>query len=109
MSKDSRVIRKIYTKQDKEEKKNILEIRDNGLPEIDIFNLSSQDTYRVIHEDNAYTVSINSNNIDYSDEGFYFNYSSLTTPDSIKYFNFLSMSYSTVWQKEILNFDDKYI
>ena len=29
MSKDSRVIRKIYTKQDKEEKKNILEIRDD--------------------------------------------------------------------------------
>ena len=90
-------------------KKNnlILEIRDNGLPEISIFNLSSHDTYRVIHEDNAYTVNINSNNEDYSDEGFYFNYSSLTTPDSIKFFNLSSMSYSTVWQKEILNFDDK--
>ena len=90
-------------------KKNnlILEIRDNGLPEINIFNLSSQDTYTVSHEDNAYTVNINNNNVDYSDEGFYFNYSSLTTPDSIKYFNFSSMSYSTVWQKEILGFNDK--
>jgi oligopeptidase B len=90
-------------------KKNnlILEIRDNGLPEISIFNLSSKDSYRVIHEDNAYTVDINSNNGDYSDEGFYFNYSSLTSPDSIKFFNLSSMSYSTVWQKEILNFDDK--
>ena len=90
-------------------KKNnlILEIRDNGLPEINIFNLSSQDTYTVSHEDNAYTVSINNNNVDYSDEGFYFNYSSPTTPDSIKYFNFSSMSYSTVWQKEILGFNDK--
>ena len=29
MSKDSRVIRKIYTKQDKEEKNDILEIRDD--------------------------------------------------------------------------------
>jgi len=92
-------------------KKNnlILEIRDNGLPEISIFNLSSKDTYRVIHEDNAYTVDININNGDYSDEGFYFNYSSLTTPDSIKFFNLSSMSYSTVWQKEILNFDDNLI
>ena len=90
-------------------KKNnlILEIRDNGLPEINIFNLSSQDTYTVSHEDNAYTVNINNNNVDYSDEGFYFNYSSLTTPDSIKYFNFSSMSYSTIWQKEILGFNDK--
>ena len=90
-------------------KKNnlILEIRDNGLPEINIFNLSSQDTYTVSHEDNAYTVNINNNNVDYSDEGFYFNYSSLTTPDSIKYFNFSSMSYSTVWQKEIFGFNDK--
>ena len=90
-------------------KKNnlILEIRDNGLPEISIFNLSSKDIYRVIHEDNAYTVDININNGDYSDEGFYFNYSSLTTPDSIKFFNLSSMSDSTVWQKEILNFDDK--
>ena len=90
-------------------KKNnlILEIRDNGLPEINIFNLLSQDTYRVIHEDNAYTVNINNNNMDYLDEGFYFNYSSLTTPESIKYFNFSSMSYSTVWQKEILGFNDK--
>ena len=90
-------------------KKNnlILEIRDNGLPEINIFNLSSQDTYTVSHEDNAYTVNLNNNNVDYSDEGFYFNYSSLTTPDSIKYFNFSSMSYTTVWQKEILGFNDK--
>jgi len=90
-------------------KKNnlILEIRENGLPELTIFNLSSKDTYRVAHEDNAYTVDINTDNENYSDEGFYFNYSSLTTPDSIKFFNFSSMSYSTVWQKEILNFDDK--
>ena len=90
-------------------KKNnlILEIRENGLPEISIFNLSSKGTYRVNHEDNAYTVDINTNNVNYSDDGFYFNYSSLTTPDSIKFFNFSSMSYSTVWQKEILNFDDK--
>ena len=53
-------------------KKNnlILEIRDNGLPEINIFNLSSQDTYTVSHEDNAYTVNINNNNVDYSDEVF---------------------------------------
>ncbi len=77
------------------------------MPEISIFNLSSKDIYRVIHEDNAYTVDININNGDYSDEGFYFNYSSLTTPDSIKFFNLSSMSDSTVWQKEILNFDDK--
>ena len=90
-------------------KKNnlILEIRENGLPEISIYNLSSKGTYRVNHEDNAYTVDINTNNVNYSDDGFYFNYSSLTTPDSIKFFNFSSMSYSTVWQKEILNFDDK--
>ena len=68
-------------------KKNnlILEIRDNGLPEISIFNLSTQDTYRVIHEDNAYTINIINNNVDYSDVGFYFIYSSLTTPDSIKF------------------------
>ena len=90
-------------------KKNnlILEIRENGLPELTIFNLSSKDTYRVVHEDNAYTVDIKTDNVNYSNEGFYFNYSSLTTPDSIKFFNFSSMSYSTVWQKEIINFDDK--
>ena len=75
-------------------KKNnlILEIRDNGLPEISIFNLLSQETYRIPHDDNAYTVSINTNNINYLDDGFYFNYSSLTTPDSIKFFNFKSKS-----------------
>ena len=90
-------------------KKNnlILEVRENGLPEISIFNLLSADTYKVAHKDNAYTVDINTNNVNYSDEGFYFNYSSLTTPNSIKFFNFSSMSYSTVWQKEILNFDAK--
>ena len=90
-------------------KKNnlILEVRENGLPEISIFNLLSSDTYKVAHKDNAYTVDINTNNVNYSDEGFYFNYSSLTTPNSIKFFNFSSMSYSTVWQKEILNFDAK--
>jgi oligopeptidase B len=90
-------------------KKNnlILEIRENGLPEISIFNLSSKNSYRVVHDDNAYTVDINTKNENYLDEGFYFNYSSLTSPDSIKFFDLSSMSYSTVWQKKILNFDDE--
>ena len=90
-------------------KKNnlILEIRENGLPEISIFNLSSKNSYRVVHDDNAYTVDINTKNENYLDEGFYFNYSSLTSPDSIKFFNLSSMSYSKVWQKKILNFDDE--
>tara|TARA_B100002019_G_scaffold237840_1_gene212760 strand:+ start:369 stop:2402 length:2034 start_codon:yes stop_codon:yes gene_type:complete len=90
-------------------KKNnlILEIRENGLPEISIFNLSSKNSYRVVHDDNAYTVDINTENENHLDEGFYFNYSSLTSPDSIKFFNLSSMSYSTVWQKKILNFDDE--
>ena len=90
-------------------KKNnlILEIRENGLPEISIFNLSSKNSYRVVHDDNAYTVDISTKNENHLDEGFYFNYSSLTSPDSIKFFNLSSMSYSTVWQKKILNFDDE--
>ena len=90
-------------------KKNnlILEIRENGLPEISIFNLLSKNSYRVVHDDNAYTVDINTKNENHLDEGFYFNYSSLTSPDSIKFFNLSSMSYSTVWQKKILNFDDE--
>jgi oligopeptidase B len=86
--------------------KLILETRENGLPEIDIYNLSSNDKYKVLQGDNAYTVNLNANNKKNSEDGFYFNYSSLTTPDSIKFFNFSSMTYSTVWQKEIVDFNE---
>ena len=86
--------------------KLILETRENGLPEINIYNLSSNDKYKVLQGDNAYTVNLNANNKKNSEDGFYFNYSSLTTPDSIKFFNFSSMTYSTVWQKEIVDFNE---
>jgi oligopeptidase B len=87
--------------------KLILETRENGLPEINIYNLSSNDKYKVLQGDNAYTVNLNANNKKNSEDGFYFNYSSLTTPDSIKFFNFSSMTYSTVWQKEIVDFNEE--
>ena len=86
--------------------KLILETRENGLPEINIYNLSSNDKYKVLQGDNAYTVNLNANNKKNSEDGFYFNYSSLTTPDSIKFFNFSAMTYSTVWQKEIVDFNE---
>ena len=84
----------------------VLEIRENGLPEIIIFNLNSKNKHKIIHSDNAYTVSLNSNNEKNGENGFYFNFSSLKTPDSINFFSFTSMKNTMVWQKEILNFDE---
>ena len=80
----------------------VLEIRENGLPEIIILNLNSKNIHKIIHSDNAYTVSLNSNNEKNGENGFYFNFSSLKTPDSINFFSFTSMKNTMVWQKKYL-------
>ena len=84
----------------------ILEIRENGLPEIEIVDISNQQRNRLEYANNAYNVFLNSNNI--SDQnGFYFNYSSLTSPSSIYYYNFLTNKQEIKWEKNISLYDKK--
>ena len=42
--------------------KLILEVRENGLPEIKIFDLNTKKTVKLKHKDNAYSISLNSRN-----------------------------------------------
>ena len=84
----------------------ILEIRENGLPEIEIVDISNQQRNRLEYANNAYNVFLNSNNT--SDQnGFYFNYSSLTSPSSIYYYNFLTNKQEIKWEKNIFLYDKK--
>ncbi len=84
----------------------VLEIRENGLPEIEIVNISNQQRKRLEYVNNAYNVFLNSNNT--SDQnGFYFNYSSLTSPNSIYYYDFLTNKKEIKWEKNISLYDKK--
>ena len=84
----------------------VLEIRENGLPEIEIVNISNQQRMRLEYVNNAYNVFLNSNNT--SDQnGFYFNYSSLTSPNSIYYYDFLTNNKEIKWEKNISLYDKK--
>ena len=84
--------------------KLILEVRENGLPEIKIFDLNTKKTVKLKHKDNAYSISLNSRNKK-NINGFYFNYSSLTSPNSLNFYNLSSNDFDIVWQKEISNFN----
>ena len=88
------------------EKNLVLEVRENGLPEISIYNLESNKISRIKQTDNAYTVELNTKNNKNIKKGFYFNYSSLTMPDSIRFYDFASNNVSTVWQKKLNTYDN---
>ena len=82
------------------DEKLILEIREDGLPEIDILDISNKQRSRLEYADNAYNVSLNSNN-ESDQNGFYLNYSSLTSPSSIYFYDFLTNSKEIRWEKNI--------
>ena len=85
--------------------KLIIEVRKNGLPEISILDLNTNDITDLEFIDNAYDVSLVKNK-KFSDEGFYYYYSSLTTPPNIVFYNLSTKNKSIEWKKDIKGFDE---
>ena len=82
----------------------VLEIRENGLPEINIFDLESKSTNSLLMNDDAYDVSLSYNN-EVKKTSFNYSYSSLTTPSTIYSYSFKVNKSLKLWNKDINNFN----
>jgi oligopeptidase B len=82
----------------------VLEIREKGLPELSIYNLTTKKRKNIIFNDNAYDVSF-AYNKELNGSNFYYSYSSLTTPPSIINYDLIKSESKVLWEKELVGFD----
>ena len=82
-----------------------LEIRQNGLPEISVFNMENTQRHDILFPDNAYDVAFAYNN-ELDGNSFNYAYSSLKTVPSIINYDLTKIQSTKVWQKEIKGFDE---
>ena len=83
----------------------VMEIRENGLPELSILHLKSNKSYSIDFGDNAYDVALSYNNeIDGTSFNYY--YSSLTKAPRIITYNFIDNKEDIVWKQQVLSFDE---
>ena len=82
----------------------VLEIRENGLPEIRIYNLKSNKEINIEFDDNAYDVSLAYNN-ELDGNSFNYYYSSLTTPPSVLSYDLETSITQELWSKDIISFN----
>jgi len=82
----------------------VLEIRENGLPEIRIYNLKSNKEINIEFDDNAYDVSLAYNN-ELDGNSFNYYYSSLTTPPRVLSYDLETSITQELWSKDIVSFN----
>jgi oligopeptidase B len=80
----------------------IQEVRANGLPELYLYNLTSEKTTNLPFEDNAYDVWIDQIHSD--TKNLFYNYTSLLRPQAIYKLNLDDFKSELVWEKEIVGF-----
>ena len=80
----------------------IQEVRANGLPELYLYNLTSEKTTNLPFEDNAYDVWIDQIHSD--TKNLFYNYTSLLRPQAIYKLNLDAFKSELVWEKEIVGF-----
>ena len=80
----------------------IQEVRENGLPEFYLFNLTSKNIIRLPFEDSAYDVWINQSHSD--TKNFFYNYTSLLRPQVIYKLDIDNLKSEIVWEKEVVGF-----
>lgn len=83
--------------------KNFLAVseRKNGLTQLHIINLQNNDSHYLAFDEPAYTASIGANP-DYNTDVLRFNYTSLTTPNSVYDYNMISKEKKLMKQQEVL-------
>ena len=82
----------------------VLEIRENGLPEIRIYNLKSNKEINIEFDDNAYDVSLAYNN-ELDGNSFNYYYSSLTSPPRVLSYDLETSITQELWSKDIVSFN----
>jgi len=80
----------------------ILEIRKNGLSQLVQIDRRSNKKQYIEFEDEAYSISLSNNN-NYKNKIFYFDYSSLKTPSSVFSQDLYTKKRKIVWSQKILN------
>lgn len=84
--------------------KNFLAVseRKNGLTQLHIINLQNNDSHYLAFDEPAYTASIGAN-ADYNTDVLRFNYTSLTTSNSVYDYNMISKEKKLMKQQEVLD------
>ena len=80
----------------------ILEIRKNGLSQLVQIDRRSNKKQYIEFEDEAYSINLSNNN-NYKNKFFYFDYSSLKTPSSVFSQDLYTKKRKIVWSQKILN------
>ena len=83
----------------------VMEVRENGLPELSILNLKTNKLNYIEFGDNAYDVSLSFNN-EIDDKSFNYYYSSLTKAPRIVTYDLIENTQDIVWSKQVLSFDE---
>ena len=80
----------------------VLEIRKNGLSQLVQIDRRSNKKQYIEFEDEAYSIGLSNNN-DYKNKFFYFNFSSLKTPSRVFSQDLYTKKRKIVWSQKILN------
>jgi oligopeptidase B len=83
----------------------VMEVRENGLPELSILNLKTNKLNYIDFGDNAYDVSLSFNN-EIDGKSFNYYYSSLTKAPRIITYDLIDNTEAIVWSKQVLSFDE---
>ena len=83
----------------------VMEVRENGLPELSILNLKTNKLNYIDFDDNAYDVSLSFNN-EIDGKSFNYYYSSLTKAPRIITYDLIDNTEAIVWSKQVLSFDE---
>jgi oligopeptidase B len=83
----------------------VMEVRENGLPELSILNLKTNKLNYIDFDDNAYDVSLSFNN-EIDGKSFNYYYSSLTKAPRIITYDLIDNTEDIVWSKQVLSFDE---
>ena len=84
--------------------KLVLEIRENGLPELSVYNLESKKGINIEFVDNAYDVSLAFND-ELDGNSFNYYYSSLTSPPRVFSYDLDTLITEELWSKDIISFN----
>lgn len=80
----------------------IFQTRENGLQEINILNLNTKSSYQIQIKEETYTLELGYNQ-DFEAEEIFYNYSSMTTPNSVYQFNLSKQTSNLFFQRKLID------
>lgn len=80
----------------------VIQVRENGLPSIDIMNLQSGKTEQIKMNEETYNLNLGYND-DYNPSVLYYDYTSMTTPPTVFRYHFEKKSSEVFFQKKLID------